>query len=121
MERSDNIACCVGWERAPARSFRWRDKDGIMHPVEEMSTRHLFYTVRMIWNHSVPEEFRLRPYRPYKFSTFYTPRYMSDGVGAMLDELSRRENIPAEFLSALKYMCSTAAQLFQVKLDAPPL
>lgn len=70
--------------------FSWRDRTGVFHKVEDMDSRHLYYTVMMIWNHSVPEIIKFRPFREHVFSSFYTGRYMLDAVVIMLKELSLR-------------------------------
>lgn len=41
------------------RTFKWRTAEGEWIAPEKMETRHLFYTLRMIWNHSVPAELRV--------------------------------------------------------------
>ena len=76
-----------------ALGFRWRDSDGNLHEPEQMETRHLFHTVRMIWNHSVPPVMRTGPHRRHDFGSFYTPEYMRAATKAMLPVLLAREDI----------------------------
>jgi hypothetical protein len=35
-----------------AGAFMWKDDDDVFHDPERMETRHIFFTLRMIWNHS---------------------------------------------------------------------
>lgn len=72
--------------------FRWRDRKGNFHNPQDMHTRHLFYIVRMIWNHSAPYALRLRPYKSYYFTEFYTPEYMITAIKVLFPELMNRSN-----------------------------
>lgn len=81
---------CKDYEITP---FQWRDRSGKFYPPAEMETRHLFYTLKMIWNHSVPEHMKLKPYKRYTFNSFYTNEYMTKAVKALTAELKIRENI----------------------------
>lgn len=73
--------------------FQWIDKDGGKHFISEMETRHLFFTVRMIWNHTMPMAARLLPYKQYRFSAIYGPKYLADAVKHMIPELSERTDL----------------------------
>jgi hypothetical protein len=44
----------------------WRTQDGEMIAVTEMTTIHIFYSLRMLFNHSVPEEQRIPGGKRYK-------------------------------------------------------
>jgi len=86
------------------REFEWRDQKGVFHKVEDMETRHLYYTLRMIWNHSVPEEMKLKPYKRYQFDCFYTPQYIAIAVRKMMRELIKRTDITPIEAASLKLM-----------------
>ena len=77
----------------PAPRFMWRSHDDTRRYVDEMETRHLFYTLRMVWNHSMPEEARSASYKRYSFSPFYTAEYMQDAIRYICRELSTRKNL----------------------------
>jgi len=87
----------------PVKEFQWRDRRGEFHDVSQMASRHLFYTLKMIWNHSAPEEFKIEPYKRYYFSPFYTQEYIEQAVRAMISELTRRKNIEL-YLYDLNFM-----------------
>jgi hypothetical protein len=38
------------------KPFEWRDRDGHRHDPRKMETRHLFYTLRMVWNQLAPDD-----------------------------------------------------------------
>lgn len=61
-------------------AWTWRDHSGRFLEPAAMETRHLFYTLRMIWNHTLPESVRLHPYRRYRFSPFYTIEYLQQAI-----------------------------------------
>lgn len=88
--------------------FRWKDRENNFYYIHEMITRHLFYTVRMVWNHSAPEHMKLTPYHKYKFSKFYSQRYMRTAVQCMIGELKKRKDIRAIWRSDISRMLSTA-------------
>ena len=73
--------------------FKWRDKRGGFHKPSNMQTRHVYYTLRMIWNHSAPDYARVTPYRHYThFNEYYTPEYMGRTVKAMFAEIQTRND-----------------------------
>ena len=74
--------------------FLWRTRGGAFVTPADMETRHLYFTVRMIWNHSVPDQYKLKPYTRYTFCSFYVSGYMSEAIKNMLVELSTRQDLP---------------------------
>lgn len=87
---------------AVVKTFEWRGRDGNYYAPADMETRHLFYTIRMIWNHKMP--LKLEPYIKYRFSEFYTDDYMKQALRAMVPELAKRKDIETQFRSELKVM-----------------
>lgn len=87
-------------------TFEWKpagsDRPGI--PLHEMSTTHLYNVLRMIWNHTAPEELKLQPYRQYKFGAFYTVEYMQTAVRLMLAELDNRTGLSTRSAKEVRYM-----------------
>lgn len=86
--------------------WQWRDKRGFFYCPYDMQTRHLFYTFRMIWNHSMPDEVRIKPYQHYVFSSFYTPEYMKEAIRFMGHELFKRTDIKPQWRNELDFMAS---------------
>ncbi len=58
-----------------------------------METRHLFFTVCMVWNHHMPEELRTHNYQKYVFSNFYSERYLKTSISIMLPLLPKRNDL----------------------------
>lgn len=86
------------------KAFIWKTQDGCDIELSKMTTQHLFFTLRMIWNHSAPVEDRIEPYRRYYFSDYYTDEYVREGVRNMLIELSRRNDLKPYFTRCLNHM-----------------
>lgn len=82
------------------KKWRWRQGNGAgwIHP-KDMETRHVFYTIRMIWNHSVPPQMRVgKNYRMYSgFGPEYTRDYMKSAVVHLMHELSTRKDMIDEW------------------------
>jgi len=70
--------------------FRWRARNGRKYLPSEMDTHHLYYTLRMIWNHSAPEHLKIRPYKKYIFQQYYSEDYIKEAVRVLLYELVSR-------------------------------
>lgn len=89
--------------------YQWRDRTGQFHHPGEMETRHLFHTVCMIWNHTMPV--KTRPdYRRYEFSWYYTDAYMKLSVVMLVKELFRRDDILPEWKATLDMMYAYVKQ-----------
>lgn len=88
---------------SPTEPFRWRDGSGNLHAPSTMATRHLFFTLRMIWNHAMPEAARL-PGNLYTFSSYYKPDYMKDAIRALTTELATREDMQPDWKDQLTFM-----------------
>lgn len=73
--------------------FQWRDRHGNFHRPEDMSTKHLYSTLKMIWNIYAPPSLRIAPVNLYTLSSFYTSMYLATGVRAMMEELSTRHDL----------------------------
>ena len=99
----------------PGMPFQWRSREGVFHRIDQMKTRHLFYAVRMIWNHSMPENARSQSYIKYDFSPFYTEDYMRRALSAMCPELLQRTDLTpfqkAEIDRWRAYFCNRGLML----------
>lgn len=90
----------------PRVPFMWKDRRNNFYLPSEMKTRHVFFTLRMIWNHSAPPHMRFMPYQRYDFSPFYTSDYMSTAVKVLSAELKTREDLTDEMKITLSKMSS---------------
>lgn len=77
----------------PVKEYTWRDKNGVHHNIDGMETRHLFHVVRMIWDHSMPEEFQTEFQNRYLFPSYYSKDYMALTIRLMLPVLLNRKDL----------------------------
>ena len=84
--------------------FRWRDQSGIFHDPRLMETRHLFYVLRMIWNHTMPEDMKVTPYVKHEFTDFYSVPYLANAVKVIGKELLTRTDITPQWKKQLEFM-----------------
>jgi hypothetical protein len=78
----------------PVEGWRWRDRNGVMHLPSGMLTRHLFHTLRMLWNNSVPAHMRVGSVRLYRFDPHLYPRYyLREAVVHIGRELLSRKDL----------------------------
>ena len=82
LEKSDKVA----------KDFIWVDQTGISHTLESMTTHHVFYTIKMIWNHVVPPELQLKPFKQYNLGPQFTNKFCRRAVDALLAELKTRDD-----------------------------
>ena len=95
--------------------FQWRDRTGTFHDPRRMETRHLFFTIRMIWNHSAPVYMQIKPYKKYSFGPFYTREYMKDAVKFLAEELRTREDISVYYASCIENMLKHLDTVYNIK------
>lgn len=74
-------------------TFRWRTAKGEYLWPKDMRTGHIFNTIKMIWNHSAPDELLFEPFRHYHFGSFYNPTYLTQAVAALSYELAKRHDL----------------------------
>jgi len=86
------------------QAFRWRDRKGNFFLPSEMQTRHLFYTLRMIWNHTMPLDAQFKHFKKYEFSKFYTEDYLKSAVYYITNELAVRDDIKPAWEKELQTM-----------------
>lgn len=84
--------------------YKWRDRRGILHRVDDMETKHMFHVVRMVWDHSMPSGHQTSFPRRYRFPEFYTEAYMALTVRLMLPTLFVRRDLTPEMLYWLQFM-----------------
>lgn len=101
---SINMDIGVICNKNPATLFQWRDRTGAFYFAKDMKTRHLFYVLRMIWNHTMPDDAKLKPYQKYKFSKFYTEEYLLTAIQALYKELKTRPDLTHQWKSELVRM-----------------
>lgn len=79
--------------KAVTKEFEWRAKTGVFYAPRNMKTSHVFFTLKMIWNHSTPEHMHIVPFKSYRFSDYYTIGYMTKAVRHLSKELAKRSDL----------------------------
>jgi hypothetical protein len=96
--------------------FVWKMQTGETISVKEMRTSHLFYVVRMIFNHSAPPVYQIPGCRSYNGPQRWTLNRRRRAVKAMLDELAVRSSADLapwmwQQLEHMRDACKTALYL----------
>lgn len=99
----------IGLANAIAPAWQWRDRFGNFHDPETMRTSHLFYTLRMIWNHTMPPSARSATYQAYNFGPFYTEAYLKRAIVTLTPILARREDLTPGLRTELERMIAWLA------------
>lgn len=78
----------------PVPEWKWRTAQGEFIPPRDMVTRHLFYTLRMIWNNTMPPGTHVgRNIRYYRFGPHYSESYLGDAIRFIGGELFTRPDL----------------------------
>lgn len=88
-----NTQVKVKEETSPSVLWQWRDRYGTFHHPSHLETRHLFHVVRMIWDHSMPEEMQTHFPKRYYFSEFYSQEYMTTALYVCFPILINRPDL----------------------------
>lgn len=80
-------------ESALVPGWQWRAREGDLVPAA-METRHLFYTLRMIWNHTMPAHMTVGGnVKRWRFGDRHPMDYMGEAVVQVGAELFRRRDL----------------------------
>lgn len=92
--------------RSVSDPYRWRDRQGNFFLPSEMETRHLFFTLRMIWNNHFPSHMHVGEVTLYRFPRRYTRQYFEATVYYLGRELVTRRDMAPEWEAQWKQMQS---------------
>lgn len=89
--------------------FRWKDRNHNFHVPATMETRHVFMTLVMIWNHTMPADAVISQsghwkHHKYNLGNFYDPNYLSIAIGNLARELFKRDDLEPAWLATLQRM-----------------
>lgn len=106
---------------APSATWTWRERSGAHVRPTDMDSKHLFYTLRMIWNHSMPSCMEVgRNVRRYVFGPFYTAEYMRAAVMHIGAELFSRDDVAPWMLTELDQIRAWLAGNGRAAIAAAP-
>lgn len=84
--------------------FVWVTHKGGRHRVSDMATPHLFYSLRMVFNHSVPPVFRIGKLKRYDDVSDWSPTYRAEAIAALAKELETRDDLDTDLAAEFEDM-----------------
>jgi hypothetical protein len=91
--------------------FVWETNDGDFLELRNMATPHLFYTLRMIFNHSVPPAFRIGQFRRRANVDRWPLDYREQAGHEIRAELRKRSDLEPWMKGEVQDMVANAAYL----------
>lgn len=92
--------------------WRWITSRGEHMPPASMATTHLFFTLRMIWNHSMPRHMHVGyNVKRWRFGIRHRPSYMRQAIVHLGAELFTRTDLPAWMQEELRQMAAWFGQV----------
>lgn len=80
----------------PLAPFLWISHKGEAHYVTDMATPHLFYSLRMLWNNTVPPAFRVGKFKRYSDIPNWSKDYVQRAINELSTELAARSDLDTE-------------------------
>lgn len=94
----------------------WVTQEGEAIAFEDMATTHLFYSIRMVFNHSAPAILQIPGCRRYKLD--WTPNQRQLAIKLLVAELKKRD--PSDLApwqwTQLRYMADAVKEFQTLKL-----
>ena len=85
------------------KAWMWRMKNGHLVAPRDMTTEHLFNTVKMLWNNFAPAEFHIGDVKFYRFGPAYSTEYLNEAMRELTSELAGREGVTDRHMSMLVF------------------
>ena len=97
---------------AIAERFIWTTQTGQELAPADMRTSHLFYSLRMIFNHTAPAHLQIPGCKHYAEVDRWPRAYRRQAVAAFVAELARRKDtLPAWMLAEILHMSKACKEL----------
>lgn len=91
--RSESIRAIVDRYSGPGRGeFVWWTHDNEAMSPEDMATPHIFYALRMVWNHSVPLTLKVGDGPNYPDVRRWCVEYRKAAIETLSNELAQRDD-----------------------------
>jgi hypothetical protein len=98
--------------------FRWVTNKGQILKVKDMATPHLFFSFRMLFNHSVPPVFRVGAFKRYPDVPNWSVEYRQLALEKLLKEIALRADLDADQAAEIKDIqanCEVLSQKYDVR------
>ncbi len=99
------------------KPFVWVTHKGKSMSVRQMATEHLFYTIRMLYNHSVPPFLRVGEFVRYPDVSRWPIDYRRKASAAMFKEFNRRSDCERADIHEIDDMMANASVLRALERD----
>jgi ribosome-associated toxin RatA of RatAB toxin-antitoxin module len=104
-----------------AKPFMWRMSNNRgMIAIRAMATRHLFNTLRMVWNMTMPSDATMSTIHYSGFGPEYTADYLKQAMREMYPELLSRDDVTPAMLETLQAMRDYLAKHCKLRIDNTP-
>lgn len=97
------------------RPFIWMTAEGECLLVTQMRSGHLYNCVKMLWNHTVPERFRMAKFVKYSLGMPMKERTIA--LRALLTELHKRKDLLPHEVTILNEMVRIAREHLSYRLE----
>ena len=78
--------------------YQWRDRNGRLYSPGDMETKHVFHTIKMIWNNYMPRHMAFWDARFYHFDVeIYSKPYLAAALVNLWPELMKRSLSPEQW------------------------
>ncbi len=99
-------------EKQECGRFVWETDDGDLLFLSEMATRHLFFALRMLFNHSVPPAFRIGTFKRHDRVFGWPADYREQAIRLIFHELTEhREELDSDVQAELDDIQRNAAAI----------
>ncbi len=105
-----------------AKSYTWTTQEGEKLKLSQMTNTHLFYAIRMIFNHAVSADLQITPFKYYTFRS-EVKDCLEESFAAMLKEWAQptRKDLEdwqlAQMSHVLAYKDQMDYTLIPIKVD----
>jgi hypothetical protein len=88
----------------PEKDMHWHPKDGRKLLASQMETRHLFFSLRQLFNKVVPPKFRIDAGGGSDVKVSVADNETKHAIKILFYQIGKRDNISEDHLQKLKYM-----------------
>lgn len=105
------------WDSVPSRgsnpvdpNFRWQCQDGRIMRAQEMHTSHLYNSLKMLWNNTVPRAYVVLPFN-HKYKVNIERDQRRWAVGNLFNEIMNRTDRTPAMDEGLRQMAQAVSTM----------
>lgn len=92
-------------------NFRWETMECKILTTREMNTWHLFNSLKMIWNNTVPAHCRVSNFKPYSGIDKWPKRLRQHAITCLYHELCLRPDVTKDMIRVLREMMAHMSRI----------